>query len=57
MDPLLQYGPSEYGGPGPITIAIAVVGVLVGAWLFGAAVTLITKGNNQLISSKKDEDE
>ena len=49
MDPLLQYGPSDYGGPGPVTIGIAVLGVLVGSWLFGAAITVLTKGNNPFV--------
>ncbi len=55
MDPLLQYGPNEYGGPGPLTIGLAVVGILLGSWLFGAAVTVLTKGNNPLVWKKDDE--
>ncbi|WP_320676963.1 hypothetical protein [Prochlorococcus sp. MIT 1300] len=52
MDPLLQYGPSEYGGPGPLTIALVVIGILLGSWLFGAALAFLSKGSAQRPNDK-----
>lgn len=56
MDPLMQYGPNDYGGPGPLTVVLAVLGILIGSWLFGAAVTVLTKGNNPLVWKDKNQD-
>ena len=55
MDPILQYGPNDVGGPGPITILLAVLGILAASWLFGAAYTLIIKGGGQRPKDPKDE--
>ena len=51
LDPLLQYGPNDGGYLGALKIALAVITVLVGSWLFGAAYALITKYNK----AKDDE--
>ncbi len=50
MDPLLQYGPNDGGYAGAVQIALVVLAVLVGSWLFGAVVALISNYNK----GKKD---
>ena len=41
LDPLMQYGPNDGGYATALQIGLAVIGVLVGSWLFGAAYALI----------------
>ena len=42
-DPITQYGPAPFGGPGPISIALGIVAILVTSWLFGAALPFLTR--------------
>ena len=36
---------NEAGGPSTLTIAAVVLAILTSSWLFGALITLLTKGN------------
>ena len=40
FDPAINYGPND-AGVSALTIAIAVVGILLGSWIFGALYALI----------------
>ncbi len=49
MDPGLQYGPNDGGYAVALQIILVVIGLLLGTWLVGSAITLLgssTKGNN-----------
>ncbi len=41
LNPVLQYGPNDGGYAVAFQIGLAVIGLLVGSWLFGAAYALI----------------
>ncbi len=54
LDPLMQYGPNDGGYAGALQIALIVIGVLVGSWLFGAAYALLTNNAKGKKDNEKD---
>ncbi len=51
LDPLMQYGPNDGGYAGAIQIALVVISILVGSWLFGAAYALFSN----YVKGKKED--
>jgi|TARA_B100000959_G_scaffold108659_1_gene114582 hypothetical protein len=47
---------NQAGGPSTLTIAAVVVAILSSSWLFGALITILTKGKNPLVWRKKLND-
>ena len=54
LDPAMQYGPNDGGYATALQIGLAVVGVLVVSWLFGAAYALIVNSNKSSQDKKND---
>ncbi len=52
FDPVINYGPND-AGASAISITLAVIGILVGSWLFGAVYGLISN----YFRAKKDQGE
>tara|TARA_Y100001968_G_C18991008_1_gene541412 strand:+ start:241 stop:408 length:168 start_codon:yes stop_codon:yes gene_type:complete len=52
FDPAMHYGPND-AGVSAFTIAIAIVGVILGSWMVGSLYTLIS-GYLQKVLKKKD---
>ena len=52
FDPAIHYGPND-AGVSAFSIALVVIGLLVGSWAFGALYGLIS---NYLKGNKKNED-
>ena len=50
-DPAINYGPND-AGASAFSITLAVIGILIGSWLFGAAYGLVT---NYIKNKKKDQ--
>ena len=53
LNPVMQYGPNDGGYAVAFQIGLAIVGILIGSWLFGAAYALIV---NYRRGSKDKED-
>ncbi len=51
FDPAIHYGPND-AGVSAFSIALVVIGILIGSWAFGAASALI---GNYFKSKQKDE--
>ena len=41
FDPAINYGPND-AGISAITITLAIIGILVGSWAFGATYSILT---------------
>ena len=51
FDPAINYGPND-AGASAISIALVVIGVLVGSWAFGVGYALISN----YLRGKKDQE-
>ena len=50
FDPAINYGPND-AGASAISIALVVIGILLGSWLFGALYSLIAN----IFNTKNDD--
>ena len=55
IDPVMQYGPNDGGYAVALQIALVAVGIILGSWLFGSAVALITSSGQGKNNTDNDQ--
>ena len=51
FDPAINYGPND-AGISAISIAIVIIGLIIGSWLLGLAYTYISNSIQKLLNKK-----